>query len=231
MVYDPELKADWRGFSRRRSREGLSRPYAPSSVLVIVASANPRRNVEVETARYYLPAGCAVIASEEATPERLDRIGADATSISRSARGEAARSTRSRNRLGPYRFREDRHYPGLIVLPGYSLIAVAVRAAIVASRFQDRQSQGVEVLVERGAGHPQRLLGRGADAQAPLLDLGRDRAQAQQLGDLGKPPGPGDRPRGPCRLRARGRRAGPWRFATRRGPIARRRGPRAWIRR
>jgi hypothetical protein len=107
-VYDPELKADWRGFSATLA----GRPAGP--VLVIVASNNPGRNVEVETARYYLPESCQAIALEEADAERLKRLRA----------GEVALAVGSRRgipavpvpeRLGPYRFRRATHYPGLTV--------------------------------------------------------------------------------------------------------------------
>src|SRR5262249_42670845 len=71
-VYDPELKADWRGFAT----ELASRLAGPT--LVIVAPPGPGPNVEVETARYYLPVGCEAIALEEANPERLERARAAA---------------------------------------------------------------------------------------------------------------------------------------------------------
>jgi len=58
---------------------------------VIVVSSNPGRNVEVETARYYLPAGCTPIALDEATRNRLDRIRADEVYL---AVGSPARDSR-----------------------------------------------------------------------------------------------------------------------------------------
>lgn len=107
-VYDPELKADWRGFSA-----GLAaRP--DGSVLVIVASNNPGRNVEVETARYYLPESGQAIAREEATAERLESTGAGAVALAvGSRRGIPAIPVPER--IGLYRFRRETHYPGLTV--------------------------------------------------------------------------------------------------------------------
>ena len=48
-------------------------------------------------------------------------------------------------------------------------------------RFQDRKHQGVEVLVEGGRAILSALLGRGADAEASILQLLRNRAQAEHL--------------------------------------------------
>jgi uncharacterized membrane protein len=121
-VYDPELKADWRGFSAALA----GRPG--ELVLVIVASSHPGRNLEVETARYYLPARCAAIALEEATPDRLDRIGPSAgggTGVVYLAVGSrgGVPAVPVPEQIGPYRFRSDRRgqeprverYPGLMV--------------------------------------------------------------------------------------------------------------------
>jgi mannosyltransferase len=49
-VYAPDLKADWRSARRLLDRA----PYAGRSVEMVVFSADPRHNVEIETARYYL---------------------------------------------------------------------------------------------------------------------------------------------------------------------------------
>jgi hypothetical protein len=83
-------------------------------VVVIVASADPSRNVEVETARYYLPVGCAAIASEEATPERLARIGGGEVYFAVGSRQSSPVSPVPA-RIGPYVLGEERRYPGLIV--------------------------------------------------------------------------------------------------------------------
>jgi len=110
-VYDPELKADWRDFAASIAESLAGRPS--DSVVVIVAAADSNRNVEVETARYYLPAGCVVIASGEATAARLDQIDAGEVYFAVSSR----RPVRP-DPIGPYRFRESRRYPGLIVYRG-----------------------------------------------------------------------------------------------------------------
>jgi 4-amino-4-deoxy-L-arabinose transferase-like glycosyltransferase len=59
MVYDPEIKADWRA-----AAVGLDRAIPTGRAVVAVASADPRRNVEVETARYYLPERFEVVDAE-----------------------------------------------------------------------------------------------------------------------------------------------------------------------
>jgi len=113
-VYDPELKADWRGFAAAVAEDLAVRPR--HSVMVIVDSADLNRNVEVETARYYLPDGCAVIASGEATAGRLDTIDAGEVYLAIGSRQRPVRPVPES--LGPYHFRESRQYPGLIVYRG-----------------------------------------------------------------------------------------------------------------
>jgi hypothetical protein len=119
-VYDPEFKADWRGFAAALAARLADRPG--DSVLVIVASTNPDHNVEVETAQYYLPARCTAIALEEATTERLDRTSAGEVYLTvGSRRGIPARLVPER--IGPYRFHpgagsgdpRPARYPGLTV--------------------------------------------------------------------------------------------------------------------
>jgi hypothetical protein len=107
-VYNPELKADWRGFSAALA----ARPGGP--FLVIVASNNPGRNVEVETARYYLPGSCQAIPLEEATEERLERIEASAVTLTVGSRRGIPVVPRP-ERIGPYRFRRETRYHGLTV--------------------------------------------------------------------------------------------------------------------
>jgi uncharacterized membrane protein len=62
-VYDKDLKADWRAFADELARRDRSHPG--KEILVVVRSTEPDRNVEVETARYYLPAHCMVVAWDE----------------------------------------------------------------------------------------------------------------------------------------------------------------------
>jgi len=108
-VYDPGLKADWRGFATDLSA-GRAAP-----ALVIVAPSNEGRNVEDETARYYLPAGCEVIALDEATPERLDRARIATVYLAVGLRRDSP-VVPPPERIGPYVFRPDRRYPGLTIL-------------------------------------------------------------------------------------------------------------------
>jgi hypothetical protein len=118
-VYDPALKADWRGFStalaaRIKDEGGVGRTAPGASTLVIVATTNPERNVEVETARYYLPIGCEAIALSDATPDRLSRTDAGAVYLAIGMR-RGVLAIAVPDRVGPYRFRADRSYPGLMI--------------------------------------------------------------------------------------------------------------------
>ena len=109
-VYDPELKADWRGFSA----DLASRRREPASPLVIVASSNPGRNVEVETARYYLPEGCKAIALEEMTPDRLTRMDTNNIYLAVGSR-RGLPAVPIPERVGAYHLVSDMSYPGLTV--------------------------------------------------------------------------------------------------------------------
>jgi uncharacterized membrane protein len=115
-AYDLDLKADWRAFARDLAQETPAGP--DESIVVVVSSADPIRNVEVETARYYLPAGTVAIAAGETAPEAPRRLHVPAvyyTGGMRSGPPDAASVPRS---FTTYRFREDRRYPGLIVYRG-----------------------------------------------------------------------------------------------------------------
>jgi hypothetical protein len=109
MVYDPELKADWRSFAAALA----ARSEGPA--LVIVVPPDEDRNVEVETARYYLPAGCEAIALAEATPERLYRARGAAVYLAVGAR-RGSPVVPPPGRIGPYTFRPDGSFPGLMIL-------------------------------------------------------------------------------------------------------------------
>jgi hypothetical protein len=196
-VYDPELKADWRGFGTALA----ARPAVP--IVVIVAPSNEGRNVEVETARYYLPAGCEAIALAEATPARLDRARAAVVYLAVGAR-RGSPAVPPPGRIGSYTFRPDRSYPGLMILRaehgsargGLGLGGSGSSSGAARGRpgdrpgldgLEDRQHRGVEVPVEVRSGDAQGLLGGGPDAEAPLLELGRDRAESQGLDDAERP--------------------------------------------
>jgi hypothetical protein len=115
LAYDPELKADWRDFALDVAQRLRDQPG--DRVVVIVGSSDPARNVEVETARYYLPASCTVIAASEATPERIEENDAEQICFAVGLRhGEPAASVPAR--LGGYKFHERQRYPGLLVLRG-----------------------------------------------------------------------------------------------------------------
>jgi len=112
LVYDPELKADWRAFARAVSQTMRDRPG--DRIVLIVATNDPMRNVEVETARYYLPATCTVLAAADATPERLDKYHAEQMYFAVGSRhGEPVAAVP--DRLGRYEFHERLRFPGLVV--------------------------------------------------------------------------------------------------------------------
>jgi mannosyltransferase len=115
LVYAPDLKADWRSFSAEIFTSLVEHPR--DSVLVIVASTGPDRNVEVETARYYLPEHCTVLGSEETTAERLERTDpGDVFFTIGSRQGRPVSPVP--DRLGPYQFQDERRFAGLIVYRG-----------------------------------------------------------------------------------------------------------------
>lgn len=57
-VYAPDLKADWRALAGQIRKELQSDPG--TKIRVVVRSSDSSRNVEVETARYYMPGECEV---------------------------------------------------------------------------------------------------------------------------------------------------------------------------
>jgi 4-amino-4-deoxy-L-arabinose transferase-like glycosyltransferase len=107
-AYDPELKADWRAFAAAIASQ------APESTVVIVASTDPAHNVEVETARYYLPASCKVSGTADATLERIESTDADAVFLAAGAR-RGRLLAEIPDSIGPYHFREYQRYAGLVV--------------------------------------------------------------------------------------------------------------------
>jgi uncharacterized membrane protein len=115
-AYDPNLKADWRGFARDLAQAMAAAP-AESSV-VIVASADPGRNAEVETARYYLPIGAVALGALE--PPALSAAGLAAGRVYYAIGWKPGSPPGSPpDVFGKYRFREHRRYPGLIVYRGF----------------------------------------------------------------------------------------------------------------
>src|SRR5262249_1770725 len=108
LVYDPELKADWRDFASELAAMPTRGP-----IVVVVGSADPARNVEVETARYYLPADCRAIASTDATEQRLAALEASEVYWTVPCRGGKALGSIPES-VGTYHFGEAGRYPGLI---------------------------------------------------------------------------------------------------------------------
>jgi hypothetical protein len=113
LVYDPELKADWRDFAATIARDLSDHPR--STVAVIVASADSDRDVNLETARYYLPRGCPALAYGEATAKRLEQLNVGEIYVTVGTRGPVGHVPES---LGPYHFGQRQHYSGLIVYRG-----------------------------------------------------------------------------------------------------------------
>ena len=154
-------------------------------ILVIVASTVPERNVEVETARYYLPADCIVIGSRDIEAERALRTSPDvvfyATGSRKSSRPPVPES------IGPYQIpRASGIIPDLNVYRGCPLIISCAGRGVVAG-LEDGQRQGLEIFVEGRPGHPERLFGCRTDAQAAGLELGRNRPESQTFDDLESP--------------------------------------------
>ena len=156
-VYDPGLKADWRAFSAVLATRMAKNPA--EEVIVAVKSADPDRNVEVETARYYLPDRCTDHGpgrSEIAWDWReCPRVSSILPSAARTGwRRSRCRTTRSAS-------------SGL----GWSLswawrfIAGAVLLGRLLPALEDRQHQPLEVLADRRAGRPEGLLGRRTHAK------------------------------------------------------------------
>jgi hypothetical protein len=71
-VYKPDLKADWRGCSATITAAMAANPETQFTVLV--ESTDPTHNVEVETARYYLPLRCRALAFSEAFSTGFDAL-------------------------------------------------------------------------------------------------------------------------------------------------------------
>jgi hypothetical protein len=115
LAYDPELKADWRDFGLAVTQ--TLRDHAGERIVVIVATNDPARNVEVETARYYLPDRCTVTAADDVGLERLDAGGATHVYFAVGLRHGRPIATVP-NQLGGYQFHDEMRYPGLAVFHG-----------------------------------------------------------------------------------------------------------------
>jgi mannosyltransferase len=197
-VYDAELKADWRGFASVLA----GRPAASRLVIVIPSSAG--RNVEVETARYYLPAGCEAIALDEATSERLAGARAEEVYLAVGLR-RGVPAVPPPERIGAYMFRPDRDYPGLMTLRAEhrsargglgrrdgstsgmggrrGILGCTTGVIAFGGGLEHRKHQAIEIPSEVRPGGAEGLLCGGADAKAPLLQLGRNRAESESLDD------------------------------------------------
>ena len=110
-VYDPGLKADWRAFSAVLAARLAKNPAG--QVIVAVKSADPDRNVEVETARYYLPDRCRI----------MDLADLESQGTESSSPGELYFAIGSKSGFAPFPLPEgmvsgrvsDGPYPGLAV--------------------------------------------------------------------------------------------------------------------
>lgn len=117
QAYDRESKADWRGLAARAGALAV-----PKETLVIVVSADPNRNVEVETARYYLGPDCRVMSVEQA--ERLEDLGRWTVVLAVPGRRGLPLSPAPES-IGPLRFERDPRFvvDGLIVYLGVGGVA------------------------------------------------------------------------------------------------------------
>ena len=180
QAYDPTIRADWRGFAA----DLVARAESP--VLVIIAPPGPGRNVEVETARYYLPAGVVPIGLDEAS---IDRLEVTPTVYLAVGTRQGIPVATWPERIGSYWFRVDRTYPGLITFRAeHRPPRVGLRGRngtrgrdVLGGRFEDREHHRGEVTLEGGSRVAEGLAGRGSDLKAPLLHFRRDGAQAERL--------------------------------------------------
>jgi mannosyltransferase len=111
MVYAPGLKADWRAFSAVLATRMARNPA--EEVVVAVKGADPAQNVEVETARYYLPDRCKIMDLGEVKSQGLENLPP----------GDLYVAIGSRSGFAPFPFQDDivndwgldGSYPGLAV--------------------------------------------------------------------------------------------------------------------
>jgi hypothetical protein len=115
LTFNPVLKADWRNFARAVALAMDDQPGA--RVIVYVASTDPAQNVEVETARYYLPESCTVIADDDVRPEQVGDAGFKQVYLAVGLR-DGAPVGPVLAAVGGYEFHEWRRYPGLAVFRG-----------------------------------------------------------------------------------------------------------------
>lgn len=129
LAYDRELKADWRGFAARAGALA-----SPRETLVVVVSADPDRNVEVETARYYLAADCPAITVDQAAPRLQKSERRNVFLVLPGRRGFPLANLPEW--IGPFRFERDRRFEldGLIVYLGVRGAAEAGSSTGSASR-------------------------------------------------------------------------------------------------
>jgi uncharacterized membrane protein len=115
-VYAPDLKADWRGFAGDLNRWSQREPNA--AVLVLVDSHDPSRNVEVETARYYLSSRFRVLPAGSAAHSRC--FGGEVL-LAIGGKDPAAAVSRARE-VGTDRWELAAVYPGLSVFRRLPLV-------------------------------------------------------------------------------------------------------------
>ena len=159
-VYAPGLRADWRAFAIDLAARIARNPG--NEVTVFVKSSDPVRDTEIQTARYYLPVRCRVVPLEGADSVTAgEERGAMSTWQSAASKGSPGClwSTCSIH-VGGVRTRGSR-FTGWLSVPARVL--------------EDRQHQGVEILIDRCARRTEGFLGRGSHLQATLLDLRRNR--------------------------------------------------------
>jgi mannosyltransferase len=116
-VYAPGLKADWRGFSKSLADQAPEADSDPTAV--VVESTGPGPNVEVETARYYLPPSVITLPLDASTAVDLQRINASRVFVTRGISNDGSGATSPPEGLGPYRFVQYGDFPGLLIYEGF----------------------------------------------------------------------------------------------------------------
>jgi uncharacterized membrane protein len=110
-VYAPGLKADWRAFASTVSMRIRDDPDARITVIVRPPDPSTARNVEVETARYYLPERCRVIGEKASSMDPIRAASGDTFYL---AVGVGSQVSKPQDRLpGPWVL--DGQFPGLAV--------------------------------------------------------------------------------------------------------------------
>ncbi|MGO9600609.1 MAG: glycosyltransferase family 39 protein [Isosphaeraceae bacterium] len=112
-VYKPDLKADWRGCSATIAAAMAANP--DTHFTVVVKSTYPTRNVEVETARYYLPPQCQVLAFDALFSSGADAMPKGEVYLAISSNNSQAAPPVSEKASFTASWQLQQRYPGLLL--------------------------------------------------------------------------------------------------------------------